>query len=116
VRDFDLDGSSVSGDKFSVIFEIDATDKASGQRWMAKEVALYEVEGVQIARTSFFMAPMGQTNGVCANKYDFHRQLFARNASNGLERHCFAREFGNSLILCGSLRPMRTGIVLGRLL
>ena len=116
MHDFYLVGPIGNGDKFSVIFEIDATDKASGQRWKAKEDWLYEVEGGRNARESFFMVPMGQTNGVCVNKYDFHRQLFARNASDGLERHCFAREFGNSLIRCGGLGPMRTGIVLGRLL
>jgi len=59
VHDFELEGPFVNGDKFSVIFGIDATDKSSGQRWKAKEVALYEVEGGKIARESFFMAPMG---------------------------------------------------------
>ena len=54
----ELEGPFINGDKFSVIFEIDATDKASGQRWQMKEVALYEVEGGKIARESFFMAPM----------------------------------------------------------
>ncbi len=59
VHSFDLEGPFVNGDKFSVIFEIDATDKTSDQRWKSKEVALYEVEGGKIARESFFMAPMG---------------------------------------------------------
>lgn len=59
VHDFALEGPFVNGDKFSVIFEIDATDKSNGQRWKAKEVALYEVENGKIARESFFMAPMG---------------------------------------------------------
>ena len=54
-----LEGPFVNGDKFSVIFEIDATDKTSGQRWKAKEVALYEVENGKIARETFFMMPMG---------------------------------------------------------
>ena len=54
-----LEGPFLNGDKFSVIFEIDATDKTSGQRWKAKEVALYEVENGKIARETFFMMPMG---------------------------------------------------------
>ncbi|NNE80163.1 MAG: nuclear transport factor 2 family protein [Silicimonas sp.] len=59
VHDFELEGPFINGDKFSVIFEMDATDKNSGQRWKAKEVALYEVENGKIARESFFMMPMG---------------------------------------------------------
>jgi ketosteroid isomerase-like protein len=58
VHDFSLEGPYVNGDKFSVIFNIDATDKSSGNRWNSKEVALYEVENGKIARESFFMAPM----------------------------------------------------------
>lgn len=58
VHGFDMEGPFVNGDKFSVVFEIDATDKSSGNRWKAKEVALYEVENGRIARESFFMAPM----------------------------------------------------------
>ena len=59
VHDFSLEGPFVNGDKFSVVFHIDATDKSSGNRWNSKEVALYEVENGKIARESFFMAPMG---------------------------------------------------------
>ncbi|MCG6885020.1 MAG: nuclear transport factor 2 family protein [Silicimonas sp.] len=59
VHSADLEGPFINGDRFSVIFEIDATDKGSGQRWKAKEVALYEVENGKIARESFFMMPMG---------------------------------------------------------
>lgn len=59
VHDFELEGPFLNGDKFSVVFEIDATDKSSGQRWKSKEVALYEVENGKIARESFFMMPMG---------------------------------------------------------
>lgn len=58
VHDFDMEGPFVNGDKFSVVFEIDATDKSSNQRWKSKEVALYEVENGKIARESFFMQPM----------------------------------------------------------
>lgn len=59
VHGMDLEGPFVNGDNFSVIFEIDATDKSSGERWKAKEVALYETDGDKIVKESFFMAPMG---------------------------------------------------------
>ena len=59
VHNFDLEVPFINGNNFSVIFEIDATDKANEQRWKSKEVALYEVENGKIARESFFMMPMG---------------------------------------------------------
>ena len=59
VHEFGLEGPFVNGDKFSVIFELDTTEKATGNRWKAKEVGLYEVENGKISRESFFMAPMG---------------------------------------------------------
>ena len=59
VHEFNLEGPFINGDKFSVIFELDTTEKATGNRWKAKEVALYEVENGKIARESFFMMPMG---------------------------------------------------------
>lgn len=58
VHSMELEGPFINDDKFSVIFEVDTEDKASGQRWKAKEVALYEVEDGKIVRESFFMAPM----------------------------------------------------------
>ena len=58
VHEFNLEGPFINGDKFSVIFELDTTEKASGNRWKAREVALYEVENGKIARESFFMMPM----------------------------------------------------------
>ena len=59
VHSADLEGPFVNGNNFSVIFEIDATDKSNGQRWKSKEVALYETDGDKIVRESFFMMPMG---------------------------------------------------------
>jgi hypothetical protein len=59
VHGTEIEGPFINGSNFSVIFEIDATEKASGQRWKAKEVALYETEDGKIVRESFFMAPMG---------------------------------------------------------
>ena len=59
VHSSELEGPFVNGNNFSVIFEIDATDKNSGERWKAKEIALYETDGKKIVRETFFMAPMG---------------------------------------------------------
>ena len=53
-----IEGPFVNGAQFTVVFEIDATDKSNGQRMNMKEVALYEVEDGKIARERFFMAPM----------------------------------------------------------
>ena len=58
VHDFNMEGPFINGDNFSVIFEIDATDKNSQQRWKSKEVALYETANGKIVRESFFMQPM----------------------------------------------------------
>ncbi len=59
VHSSELEGPFVNGNNFGVIFEIDATDKNSGERWKAKEIALYETDGEKIVRETFFMAPMG---------------------------------------------------------
>ncbi|MBT8419018.1 MAG: nuclear transport factor 2 family protein [Silicimonas sp.] len=58
VHGMNVEGPFVNGSNFSVMFEIDATDKSSGDRWKSKEVALYETDGEKIVRESFFMAPM----------------------------------------------------------
>ncbi len=59
VHGAEVDGPYLNGTSFSLVFEIDATDKNSGERWKAKEIALYETDGDKIIRESFFMAPMG---------------------------------------------------------
>jgi hypothetical protein len=59
VHSFDLEGPFVHNNQFAVVFDIDCTDKASGQRWKSKEVGLYEVFEGKIVKESFFMAPMG---------------------------------------------------------
>lgn len=59
VHDVKMEGPFINGDRFSLIFEMDCTEKSSGNRWQAKEVALYEVENGKIARESFMMMPMG---------------------------------------------------------
>lgn len=58
VHDARMEGPFINGNQFAIVFEIDATDKNSGQRWKSKEVALYEVEEDKIHRESFFMLPM----------------------------------------------------------
>ena len=42
------------GDRFAVIFEIDATDRTQDQRFQMKEVAVYHVSGGKIVREEFF--------------------------------------------------------------
>ncbi len=58
VHDFSMEGPFLNGDKFSMVFNMDCTDKSSGQRWQGKEVAVYEVDNGKIARETFFMMPM----------------------------------------------------------
>ena len=41
-------------DRFAVIFELDATDRATGQRMAMKEVGLYTVRDGRIVREEFF--------------------------------------------------------------
>lgn len=41
-------------ERFAVIFELDATNKATGERTEMKEVALYTVAGGKIVREEFF--------------------------------------------------------------
>lgn len=59
IHDVQMEGPYVNGDKFSMIFEMDTTQKASGERWKGKEIALYEVENGKIAKETFMMMPMG---------------------------------------------------------
>lgn len=59
VHGVDMDGPFINENQFSIIFDMDVTEKASGNRWKGKEVALYEVADGKIVRESFFMAPMG---------------------------------------------------------
>ncbi|MEL6476815.1 MAG: nuclear transport factor 2 family protein [Pseudomonadota bacterium] len=55
VHDGSVDGPYMHGaDRFAVIFEMDATEKASGNRMQMKEVGIYTVAGGKIAREEFF--------------------------------------------------------------
>lgn len=47
-------------DRFAVIFDVDVTNKAMGQRIQMKEVALYTVAGGKIAKEEFFFQPPPQ--------------------------------------------------------
>ncbi|MCA8900551.1 MAG: nuclear transport factor 2 family protein [Hyphomonas sp.] len=44
-------------DRFALIFEMDVTNKESGERMQAREVGLYTVKGGKIVREEFFYAP-----------------------------------------------------------
>ena len=59
VHDFSMEGPFVNGDQFSMIYNMDCTDKSNGQRWQGKEVGLYDVQNGKIVRETFFMMPMG---------------------------------------------------------
>jgi ketosteroid isomerase-like protein len=47
-------GPYINGDQFAVRFEIDATNKASGQRSKLEEVAVYTVRNDKIVHERFF--------------------------------------------------------------
>lgn len=59
-ENFEVHGGSVDGpflhgpDRFALIFEIDATHKASGQRSAMKEIGLYTTRDGKICREEFF--------------------------------------------------------------
>ena len=59
VHSANVDGPYPHGDdRFGVIFELDATEKATGKRNAMKELAVYHVSGGKIVREEFFY-PMG---------------------------------------------------------
>lgn len=57
---FEMHSAEVEGpflhgeDRFAVIFAVDATEKASGQRMPMREVAIYHVADGKIVREEFF--------------------------------------------------------------
>ena len=59
---FEVHGLTVEGpfvhgeDRFAVIFGMDTTDKATGERSQSREVAVYHVAGGKIVREEFFYA------------------------------------------------------------
>lgn len=56
MHDFSVEGPFMHGpDRFGVIFEMDVTDKASGQRSQTRELGVYTVDGDgKITREEFF--------------------------------------------------------------
>lgn len=55
VHSADVRGPYLHGDdRFSVIFQMDAEMKATGQRWDMEEVAVYHVADGKIVREEFF--------------------------------------------------------------
>ncbi len=55
VHSANVDGPYLHGDdRFGVIFEIDATEKASGERNAMKEMAIYTVKDGKIVREEFY--------------------------------------------------------------
>jgi ketosteroid isomerase-like protein len=55
VHSAEVEGPFLHGDdRFAVIFDIDATDKTSGQRMPMREVAVYHVADGRIVREEFF--------------------------------------------------------------
>ena len=55
VHDASVDGPFLHGDdQFGVIFQLDATHKASGQRSEMKELAIYTVADGKIVREQFY--------------------------------------------------------------
>jgi ketosteroid isomerase-like protein len=55
VHSANVDGPYPHGDdRFGIIFEIDATDKSTGERQAMKEIAIYHVADGKIVREEFF--------------------------------------------------------------
>ncbi|HYD87071.1 MAG TPA: nuclear transport factor 2 family protein [Vitreimonas sp.] len=54
VHSFEAQGPFVNGDQFALIFRMDVTQKASGQREQMEEVALYSVRDGKIVEERFF--------------------------------------------------------------
>ena len=46
-------------DRFALIFDMDVTNKESGQRMQMREVGVYTVKNGKIVREEFFYPPMG---------------------------------------------------------
>ncbi|MGB0496937.1 MAG: SnoaL-like domain-containing protein [Rubricella sp.] len=60
VHDAKVEGPFLHGDdRFAVIFEMDAEEKASGMRWEMKEVAIYTVKDDRIVGEEFYYTMEG---------------------------------------------------------
>lgn len=54
IHEFEVEGPYVNGDQFTVIFEIEVTPKATGERMEMEEIGLYTVRDGRIAEERFF--------------------------------------------------------------
>lgn len=54
VHDATVEGPWINGDSFSVIFGMDTTETATGQRTQMREVAIYEVADGKIVKETFY--------------------------------------------------------------
>ncbi|ATQ41499.1 nuclear transport factor 2 family protein [Caulobacter mirabilis] len=54
IHGFETEGPFVNGDQFAMIFRMDVTQKASGQRVQMDEVATYTVKGGKIVEERFY--------------------------------------------------------------
>lgn len=58
VHDLSVEGPFLHGeDRFAVIFEVEATNRQTGERSRMKEVGVYYVQDGQVAREEFFFTP-----------------------------------------------------------
>lgn len=55
---FETDGPYVNDDQFALIFFVEVTRKALGERVAMREVALYTVKGDKVVEERFFGPPM----------------------------------------------------------
>lgn len=56
VHAMNVEGPFVHGDRFNVIFDIDVTQKESGQRMQMREIGSYQVSNGKIVREEFAYA------------------------------------------------------------
>jgi len=54
VHEVEVEGPYVNGDQFAVVFELDVTPKATGERMEMEEVALYTVKDGKIVEERYF--------------------------------------------------------------
>jgi hypothetical protein len=56
MHDWKVEGPFPHGDSFGLLMEMDVTEKASGNRFPIRELAIYDVEDGKIVRERFFYA------------------------------------------------------------
>jgi SnoaL-like domain len=54
IHGIEVEGPFVNAEQFSVVYRMDVTPKATGERMAMNEVAVYTVEGGKIVREVFF--------------------------------------------------------------